>query len=586
MNLLKKIRSKLSSLITNPFVLKWFFTLLAIVSAIILAFMLYMRTLSSDSLKHELTAYSEIQIERTATYLDDVFKGFQHASIQLYLDEIVNIYLFSEEAASVFPELNEEISHKLQTVSRSFPGIDSIYLYPASQKEVFASGHDHPVLPHLLYDCNWLPSTDLSTSTSYVFRCKDERYPYLISIYTPVEKAGKYAYIIVNINVSNISILNSEDDSVHTNLLISDEKQIIYRDSQYDMPEDNSIVPELAPFMGEDGNIVEYVDGKSPYIYAQKHSKAYPWYYVTLAKPRSFLVRPFDFYSALIVILPVTIIFAIILVIWLVLFATYPIRTINDFLDNPLSEIPDNISEQETQKIIRKFINYIQTNEHLSEELLHQMKLQSESTFAALQYQINPHFLCNTLNVLRNIEIEAFGYDHKVPNASLALGKILQYAFSSTELVTLRKEVYYAELYAQLLNMRYENQIQCIFDIDPDVAEVRVPKLILQPLIENAIFHGCAPQINERSEIMIQAKSQAGVCILRISDNGFGMTEEVLESIRKKISNTDKIPADSIGLPNVAFRIHLTYGEASSIEVKSEQHSGTCITLSIPSDIL
>lgn len=262
--------------------------------------------------------------------------------------------------------------------------------------------------------------------------------------------------------------------------------------------------------------------------------------------------------------------------------ATHPIRTITNFLDNPLLELPDNISEPETQKIIRQFINYIQTNRTLSEELERQMEQQNRATYWALQSQINPHFLFNTLNLIRNIEIQELGYEHPAPEQTLALSRLMQYALDDANLVPLKTEFYYVDLYFRILNQRYKGKLHFKIDKAEGTSELLVPKLILQPLIENAVFHGCSPALEHHNTILVSTSIRENRCTITIKDNGIGISPEVLEQLREKLHEMEEIPSNSIGLQNVVFRMYLTYGNQFQFTIDSIPEEGTCIALSFP----
>ena len=348
------------------------------------------------------------------------------------------------------------------------------------------------------------------------------------------------------------------------------------------MPESVSLVPQSDLFDASADLYSTYVSGEHPYIYVQQHSSHYPWSYITVTTPQSFMGKSYDFFAALPAFLPWLLILTLIILLFLTFLITHPIRTISEFLDNPLTELPARISEPETEKIIRHFINYIQTNHALSDELEKQLERQHKATYAALQSQINPHFLFNTLNLIRNMEIETLGYDHKAPEMTLLLSRLLQYALHSANLVPLKTEYFYTEIYLQILNQRYKEKLHFQIEKKEDASDLLVPKLILQPLIENAVFHGCSPQLDTRNSIVVSTTLKNGVCSITVRDNGVGIPPEELEALREKLSNVRNIPDHSIGLQNVVYRLYLTYGESFSFSIDSRQNESTQITLSFP----
>lgn len=575
--------TRIKKIIGSPFVRKWFLTLLAFVTTLFLCFMLYTHINSTKALQIEYTSYSELQAERIAGQLDDNFKSYSRVAALLSLNKMIRIYLFDEDTDILFTDIHSQLNNQLAAYTEGFPAIDSIFLFPASGKEVFTSNFGNPVAYQSLNDKNCLSIQEAPDTMALVPREKNERYPYLITIYLPLFQQDQKSLIVLNINLSDIPLLRDvSNDSIQKIYIVSDEGELLHRSQQRDMPEPLELVPQLRHFDSTKESYSHYDNGDTPYIYSQQHSEKYPWYYVTVTTPQSYMEKSYNFYENLLTILPWLLILTLLVIVWLVLLATHPMRTISDFLENPLPELPDNISEPETKKIIRHFINYMQTNRSLSEELEKQMEQGNKATYRALQAQINPHFLFNTLNLIRNMEIETLGYDHEAPELTLSLSRLMRYALDCANLVPLKTEFYYTELYLRILNLRYREKLHFnIVGLDA-VSDLLVPKLILQPLIENAVFHGCAPSLDTHNTILVDTMKEGELCTITVDDNGVGIPAESLELLRSKLSRMDEIPSDSIGLQNVVFRMYLTYGDAFCFAIDSEPGKGTRISLTFP----
>lgn len=578
----------MTKLLQNPFVRKWFLSLLAFVAMLFISFTLYTYTNSKHLLQSEFTYYSELQTDKITSYLDDSFYSYNQIIALLSLNSQMKMYLFDDNAVNLFPDLYKQISSQLLSYKQSFNAIDSIYLYPASGTEVFASSiidtDPKPLTLAMDEDAFLLYEQYYDTETRLIFpRKKSDFYPYLITILYPMSQAGEHSMIAINIDVSKIPVLHSSKNNSYQSIyIISDDGELVYRSGQQDMPESLNTVEELKHFDSSKASHSIYVNSESPYVYIQQHSQTYPWYYVTVTYTQSYVNKTYNLYSSLITFLPWLILLSLVVTIWLAILATHPIRTISDFLEDPLSGVPQNISEPETDKMIRQFINYIQANKNLSDELKSQMEQQNRATFLALQSQINPHFLFNTLSTIRYMEIETLGYDHEAPNLTLNLSRLLRYAINSTELVPLKVEIYNTEIYFNILNQRYSNKLELHIHQSDEASNILVPKLIIQPLIENAVFHGCSPQLETSNQLLIDATVRENRCILMVKDNGMGIASDRLEELRKKVNDIATIPGNSIGLQNVALRMHLTYGDAFEIIIDSVQGQGTCITLSFP----
>ncbi len=217
----------------------------------------------------------------------------------------------------------------------------------------------------------------------------------------------------------------------------------------------------------------------------------------------------------------------------------------------------------------------------MSKELNTQLNLLNEAKLLALQSQINPHFLFNTLNMINLLEIEALGFDHIIPKMSLNLSKLLRYAIDSTELVPLETELEYTDIYLSILNKRYGGKLHIRKEIAPEAYSLKVPKLFIQPIIENAVFHGLAKNQKKDSYLWISCQVIDDLCIVKIQDNGIGMTEECLSKLRNDIKQKTP-PTGSIGLKNVAIRMALLYGDSFSLEIDSAEGEGSTFTLTFP----
>lgn len=586
---MKTFKKEIQKLLRNSFVKKWFISLFVFIMILFTFFISYTYINSRLILKSEITSYSVLQSNSVAAYLEDSFFSYNQVVTLLALNENVNIYLFSNNSTALIDELYPQIYNQLQSYKHALHAIDSIYLYPASDKEVFLSSNIRPISLSLedAEDARLLAAI-VPDEKGFIAREKNNRYPYLITIASPIKLSGKQALIALNIDMSKIATLqNNNNDFTQSVYIVSDQGEILYRNMQENMPESLDIAEHLKHFDNNIDFYSAYINESVPYVYVQQHSHSFPWYYITVTHTQNYMNNTYNLFASLSSFLPWILIPALAIVVWLVVWMTHPIRTISDFLESPFEKMPDNISEPETEKLIRQFINYFQDNQLLSKELEQQVIQRKKATFLALQSQINPHFLFNTLNLIRNMEIETLGYDHEAPNLTLTLSKLLRYAFNSTELVPLSTEFYYTNLYSDILNKRYRGKLNLIIQQDPLAADVLLPKLIIQPLIENAIFHGCSPQLQDCNQILLSAEVKEGVCFINVKDNGQGIPIEKLKELQEKIADVKKLPEDSIGLQNVATRMFLTYGEEfqftinSTTAEQSEEH-GTCITLSFP----
>ena len=208
---------------------------------------------------------------------------------------------------------------------------------------------------------------------------------------------------------------------------------------------------------------------------------------------------------------------------------------------------------------------------------------QKEAELDALRMQIHPHFLYNTLEVIRMSSVAH--HDLETAQMTLSLVNQLQYVIGeSGEHVPLQKELDIVRDYISLVSLRY-GQIECKTAVPASLLSCRILKMTLQPIVENAVQHGLRPLGG--GQISISAARQQNLLCLTVMDNGCGMDQEQLEKLRNQISS-DKMPEikedglRSIGMKNVHDRIRMACGNAYGLEIESQPGIGTAVVIRLP----
>ena len=193
------------------------------------------------------------------------------------------------------------------------------------------------------------------------------------------------------------------------------------------------------------------------------------------------------------------------------------------------------------------------------------------------QAQINPHFMYNTL-----FSIKCMVDMEKNDEASRMITSFIQLLRSTlsnpNEFATVQQEMYGLEQYVEIQKFRYDDKFQVIFQCDEEVREKKLPKLLIQPLLENAIFHGVEFR-KEDGLIIITACQKKGDLVITVEDNGIGISQEMVEKI-----NEGKIAGAKthVGILNVKERIQLNFGENYGMKIESVSWQGTKIILTLP----
>lgn len=231
-----------------------------------------------------------------------------------------------------------------------------------------------------------------------------------------------------------------------------------------------------------------------------------------------------------------------------------------------LKELGDNLNLM-TEKID------ILINEVYSKELH-----EKQARIAALTAQINPHFLYNTLDMVKSMA-ELEGVD-EIGEIVKALSGMFRYATRTDDLlVPITDEIENVKNYIKIIDARFGQEIKFSFDLDESILDFSIIKLCLQPLVENAVTHGLRGKDGEK-RIIIQVEKKEDL-VLRIIDNGLGMNQERLKEVNNGLTMNQSTNYESIGLSNINRRLNLYYGQENSISITSEIGVGTTVSINI-----
>lgn len=213
-------------------------------------------------------------------------------------------------------------------------------------------------------------------------------------------------------------------------------------------------------------------------------------------------------------------------------------------------------------------------------------KERQEAQLVALQSQINPHFIYNTIELFR-MKMELSG-DFETADAITSFGKMVRYNMSGDSLyASVAGELEHVRCFVALQSIRYKDRIRLSVDCPHALLHHRMAKLILQPVVENCVLHGLAPGTASVLEISLTVRAVDGTLFFVIRDNGRGMSTERLREIRSELAAAAgttperRRSTSGIALVNVAGRLRVFYGEAGRIEIESESGGGTTVRIEV-----
>ena len=233
----------------------------------------------------------------------------------------------------------------------------------------------------------------------------------------------------------------------------------------------------------------------------------------------------------------------------------------------------------EIQHLGKTILSMVEQLRKLTDDIVKEQEEKRKSELDALQSQINPHFLYNTLDSIMWM-VESEQYEDAVAMVQ-ALGKLFRISLSrGKNIITVGEELQHAKSYLDIQKYRYKNKFISYFEIEEDIEKYKTIKLILQPLIENAIYYGME-YMDGDGEIYIRAYTRENDLYFEVEDNGLGMREEQVAGL---LTEEPKVRSkgSGIGLRNVHQRIQLYFGETYGLQIESEPDEGTIIRIHLP----
>ena len=250
-------------------------------------------------------------------------------------------------------------------------------------------------------------------------------------------------------------------------------------------------------------------------------------------------------------------------------------------LENGLeAEIPEEGGCYEVQHLSRSLRSMVSTMRHLTDDIIQQEAQKRRSELEVLQSQINPHFLYNTLDSV--IWMTEAGQQAEAIQMVTSLARFFRISLSKGKsIIPLSAELEHARHYMNIQQIRFKNQFTTQIEAQPGTEELYTLKLIIQPILENAIYHGMAGAEDD-GIISVNAYREENRLIIDVSDNGVGMPPETAASLLRGERPEVQTSGSGMGVYNVHQRIRLTFGEQYGLTILSEPDEGTLVRICLP----
>ena len=559
-----------------------YFTLTALAASVFIGISLYTRL--SGQMADTIQEENQILINQINRSMDSYLQTIMKLSDSLYYGVIKNADGSIGSEITLLYDNNKDNIENIALLSKNGQMLESV---PAARLK---SNVD-------VIDENWFRNTLLKTenlhfSTPHVqtiFDGSESQYRWVISMSRAVEITnGPYTdqgVLLIDIRYNSLERLF---DGVNLGnggyaYLISSDGEIIYHPKAQLI--DSGIVKENNQESAglKDGNYEEVFDGEKR-IVSVKTVGYTGWKIVG--------VTPLDGMS-------LNNIKTKLLMVFIIAFVLFILSIINSYIStritDPIKELEKAVNEIEQGNLeveVRSAGSYeiqhlgtsIQSMARRIRKLMNDIVAEHESKrrseFDTLQSQINPHFLYNTLDIIVwMIENEKQSEAVKVVTA---LARFFRISLSKGKsIIPVKDELEHVRNYLMIQHMRYKNKFTYDIEADEDVLELASLKLMLQPLVENAIYHGMEFMDGD-GEILVRAWRREDDLYMSVSDNGLGMTQEQVERLFQAADHTSSGRGSGIGVKNVNERIKLYFGTGYGLEILSEPDEGTTVTAHLP----
>ena len=417
-------------------------------------------------------------------------------------------------------------------------------------------------------------------SAPHVVTFFEDEYPWVITVVSRMKEEISERWIALDISCSNIASYISDSGigrrgycylmDKNGDIVYHPQQQLIYSALK---TEDTAHIASL-----EDGS---YVEGNV--IYAVKTLSNGQWRLVGVSFLQEFLTESLRQLGTILLLLAGLVLLATLIASAVLSTAiSRPLRELETAMEQ-FEEDADRFSYDPPQHGVREVRHLSVSFRELVLKLQHLMKTVRDeeinlrkTELRALQAQINPHFLYNTLDSISWMCEQ--GKNAEAVEMVNALARLFRISISrGHELIPIRSELMHAESYLEIQAYRYKNQFRWSIDADESCLDYLCNKITLQPIIENAIYHGLNGLVDD-GEILVSVQEDGEDILFTVRDNGSGMTDEQIAAIMQK-EQSDRA---GIGIKNVNDRLKIYFGPAYGIRIESEPDEGTCVFIRMP----
>lgn len=562
--------------------------LLGAVAIVTVISMNYTRTSVFDN----SSLYTQTIIQQMNQNIDSYIDYMENISYLVSSNEDVQSYLFGDEPD---PEARVRILNQFKTILDSRSDILNLGIIGENGRMLIndalrLTNPDLDIHTQQWYTNALNGSASSYLSSSHVQHIISGERPWVITLSRGIRNKAsevgnqKEGVFFIDLNYSAISELCNQSMVGNQGyaFILDAEGNIVYHPQQQQLY--NELQTEnISLIMGTDQDTVLFGKGSSEKLYSISRSGKTGWTVVNCVRVEELLRKSNKAQSLYVLVAMGLMIVALFFSRFISRSITQPIQQLCDSMervqegDFSVSDIVVE-SQNEIGSLTKSFNVMTHRIQDLMEQNIREQEAKRKSELKALQSQINPHFLYNTLDSI--IWMAEGKKNEEVVLMTASLARLLRQSISNEdEVVSIGQEVEYARGYLTIQKMRYKDKMEFQIEVDPSILHIPLIKLVLQPVIENAIYHGLKYK-ESKGLLLVKGFMKNDNAVLQVIDNGVGMDEETLAHIyeRHKVN----YQSNGVGVYNVQKRLQLYYGNEYGITYESKKGEGTTATITIP----
>lgn len=562
------------------------FTIITVLSTVFVGLLMYGRF--RTGMQTQTVEAGEKLIDQVSLNLEAYVRSMMRISDAMYYNVIKNKDLQTQNLAEEMTLLYEANKDDLTSIACFDVNGELVEAVPIANKK---GGAD--VLTQTWYKKANTAIENLHVTTPHVqnlFEGSGTRYDWVISLARSVELTyggeTDRGILLVDMNYGGVEQLFTKVNTGNSDYvyLIDGNGEIIYHPRQQAINASLNTENNLEAATYEDGSHTETYQGRQRFVVVK--TVGYTGWKIVSVIPAE------DFYLSLSQMR----FFVIFIVIFSILLVTLINMQLSGRIATPIQKLETSVRQLETGNLeadiytggsqeIRHLGKAIRSMalqmRRLMDDIVTEQEEKRKSELNALQAQINPHFLYNTLDSIVWM-IEAEQYKEAISMVT-ALATLFRISLSKGKnIITVAEELEHARNYMNIQSVRYKNQFTYAQEIRPEILPCRTIKLILQPILENAIYHG-VEAMGEEGRILLKGYVSGEDIVLEVIDNGLGMSEEAAAGL---LFGPEKSPGSQrgsgVGLVNVNQRIKVYFGAAYGLSIVSEPDHGTTVRIRLP----